>query len=125
MITRMASIASMLLALAVPMAHAELVEIVWSSDGTFTQQKRVAAGKFFEVCGKLAADVSVVWSFEASGPTDFNIHYHLGKEVLFPAKMPQVARGKDTLNVKDEQDYCWMWANKSAAPVTLRLQLQR
>jgi hypothetical protein len=118
-------IASILLAVAAPAAHAELVEIVWSGSGAFTQQKRIAAGKFVEVCGKLAAGVNVAWSFEASAPTDFNIHYHEGKDVVFPVKMTQVARSQDTLHVKVDQDYCWMWSNKTAEPAVLKASFQR
>ena len=125
MTKRMLIIASILLASAAPMAHAEIVEIVWSGGGAFTQNTRVAPGKFVEVCGKLPAGVNVEWSFEASGPTDFNIHYHVGKEVVFPAKMAQVARGQDSLRVKVEQDYCWMWSNKTAEPVVLKASFQR
>ena len=125
MTTRMAFITSIVLASAAPMAHAEIVEFVWSSGGTFTQQKQVVPGKFVEVCGKLSVGVKVEWSFETSGPTDFNIHYHVGKEVVFPAKMSQVARGQDTLRVKVEQDYCWMWSNKTAEPVLLKASFQR
>ena len=125
MITRMAFIAGIALVSAAPMVHAELVEIAWSSGGSFTQQTRVPAGKFFEVCGKLPAGVKVAWSFEASGPTDFNIHYHVGKEVVFPTKMPQVAKAQDALSVKVEQDYCWMWSNKTAEPVVLKASFQR
>jgi len=125
MMTRLAFIDGTLLASTAPMAHAELVEIAWSSGGTFTQHKRVAAGKFFEVCGKLPAGLKVQWSFEASGPTDFNIHYHVGKEVVFPTKMPQVAGGQNTLSVKVEQDYCWMWSNKTAVPAMLKATFQR
>ena len=125
MITRAAVIASILLVLAAPRAHAELVEIVWSHGGTFTQQKHVAAGKFVEVCGKLPAGLKVAWSFEASGPTDFNIHFHMGKEVMFPAKMSQVARGQDALQVTVEQDYCWMWTNKASGAVVLNASFHR
>lgn len=125
MATRMTITACILLASAVPIAHAEVVEIVWSGGGAFTQHKRIAAGKFVEVCGKLPAGANVAWSFEATGSIDFNIHYHQGKEVVFPAKMSQVARGQDTLRVQVEQDYCWMWSNKTAEPVVLKASLQR
>jgi len=125
MTPRITLIASMLLGLAATVARAELVEIVWSDGGAFTQSKRIDAGKFVEVCGKLPVGVSVDWSFEASAPTDFNIHYHEGKAVVFPAKMAQVARGKDTLRAKVEQDYCWMWSNKSAVPAVLKASFQR
>ena len=65
------------------------------------------------------------WDFEASTPVDFNVHYHEGKDVVFPAELSAVASAKGTLNTKIEQDYCWMWSNKSAAAATLTVNLRR
>ena len=45
-------------------AHAELVDIRWDSDGLFETAMKVAPGKFAEVCGQLAKDRSVAWSFK-------------------------------------------------------------
>jgi len=42
------------------------------------------------------------------------VHYHVGKEAVFPFKLSGVAKASDTLDTKIEQDYCWMWSNKSA-----------
>jgi hypothetical protein len=56
---------------------------------------------------------------------DFNIHYHVGKEAVFPAKQAQVSSGRDTLSVTVGQDYCWMWTNKGSAPVSLTIDLAR
>ena len=125
MITRGVVITSILLVSLAQTAHAELVEIVWSSGGTFMQQKQIGIGKFFEVCAKLPAGLKLAWSFEASGPTDFNIRCHVGKELVYPAKMAQAARAQDMLQVKAEQAYCWMWSNKSAEPVVLKANFQR
>ena len=106
-------------------ARAEVVDIQWSPDGRYTHEGTVPAGKFVEVCGKLRAGMKVHWEFEASAPVDFNVHYHVGKDVAFPTKLSAVATAKDLLETKVEQDYCWMWTNKSAAPATLSVKLQR
>ena len=106
-------------------AATHIVDIAWSPDGRFAHKAQIAAGKFVEVCGKLAVGDGVRWSFTAAAPVDFNIHYHVGKEVVFPAKQAQVGGGRDTLNVTVAQDYCWMWTNKGAAPVSLTLELAR
>ena len=117
-------IATLLLATA-PVAHAEVVDIRWSGDGRFMHRGTIAAGKFVEVCGKLPAGLKVRWNFEAGAPLDFNVHFHVGKDVVFPSKLGAVATARDTLDTKIEQDYCWMWSNKSAAPATLTVNLQR
>lgn len=104
---------------------AEVVDIGWASDGRFEQKLRVDPGKFAEVCGRLPAGQAVRWAFESSAALDFNVHYHAGKEVVFPSELVGVAVGKDVLTTKLEQDYCWMWTNKSATPTTVTVTMQR
>lgn len=106
-------------------AATHIVDIAWSPDGRFGHKAQIAAGKFVEVCGKLAVGEGVRWNFTAAAPVDFNIHYHVGKEAVFPAKQTQVAVGRDTLSVTVAQDYCWMWTNKGSAPVSLTVDLAR
>jgi hypothetical protein len=122
---RCALFMTILLVTAASGAHAQLVDIHWSGEGRFAHQGSVAAGKFVEVCGKLPAGLSVRWDFTAGTPMDFNVHYHQGKDVVFPAKLSAVASARDVLVTKIEQDYCWMWENPSAAAATLTVNLAR
>jgi FKBP-type peptidyl-prolyl cis-trans isomerase 2 len=114
-----------LLLAVLPAAQANLIELEWSPEGQFQHQASIAAGKFVEICGKLPAAATVHWSFTTTAPVDFNVHYHAGKNVVFPLKLSAVVNGKDILDVKLEQDYCWMWINKSAAATALSVRLQR
>ncbi len=107
------------------LAASHVVDIAWSADGRFAHKAQIAAGKFVEACGKLAAGDGVRWNFAASAPVDFNIHYHVGKEAVFPVKQAQVSSGRDLLNATVAQDYCWMWTNKGPAPVSLTVDLAR
>ncbi len=100
-----------------------LVDISWGAQGQFNMDKDIAPGKFVEACGQLLAGAKVAWRFAASAATDFNIHYHLGKEVFYPAQLKQTQRAQDELLVTLTQDYCWMWTNKGTAPVRLQLVL--
>ncbi len=109
---------------AVP-AASHIVEVAWATDGRFAHAATVEAGKFVELCGKLNAGDSIRWSFDASAPLDFNIHYHVGKAAEYPAKQAQARSGQDTLRVSVAEDYCWMWSNKSANKVKLDVRLQR
>ena len=104
---------------------ADVVDIAWDAGGLFERKLSVAPGKFAELCGKLPAGAKIGWNFEASAPLDFNVHYHVGKEVVFPSKLTGVITAKDTLATKIDQDYCWMWSNKSAASATIMVKLQR
>jgi hypothetical protein len=117
--------AFVLLACAATATRAEVIDIAWSSEGRFEQRKDIPAGKFIEVCGKLAANIDVQWSFEAGGPLDFNIHYHEGEKVLYPATLSKVSRGGQTLRATVEQDYCWMWTNRATATIELSFRLTR
>lgn len=115
---------ALVLALAAP-AGAEIVDLAWDAQGRMQLQRPVAPGKFLEVCGSLTAGQRVTWSFDAAAPLDFNVHYHVGKDVVYPAKLAQTARAADTLVAAIPQDYCWMWTNRGAAAVALKLTLQR
>lgn len=106
-------------------ARAEIVDIAWSGDGRFERRMTVAPGKFAEVCGRLSKADSVAWRFDASGPLNFNIHFHEGKEVRYPERRDALAGASGQLRVALDQDYCWMWTNKSGQPVNLQLLLAR
>ena len=114
-----------LAALAFDAAAADVLPLEWSADNSYAREVSVPAGKFVEACGKLPARAKVAWRFEAGGPLDFNVHFHEGKKVLYPARQNQVARLSGTLNAQVEQDYCWMWTNKGTAETTLRFHLAR
>jgi len=111
------------LPLAAPAAQ-HIADITWS-DSAYRHAVTLAPGRFFEACGRLDAGAAVRWQFEAAAALDFNIHYHQGKDVIYPAQLRAVAQAADTLAVKLAQDYCWMWTNRGSAPVRLDLRLQR
>jgi hypothetical protein len=104
--------------------QADVIDIEWNGSGRFDQSLSVAPGKFAEVCGKLAKGRVVEWSFKAESPLNFNIHFHAGKKVEFPAKVDGLSNAAGTLAVSAEQDYCWMWTNKADKPSALTLSLQ-
>lgn len=106
-------------------ANANLVDIRWNDAGRFDYQAQLAPAKFAEVCGKLAKGQQVSWSFKAERPTQFNIHYHEGKQVSYPAKVDGASAAEGQLTVAIDQDYCWMWTNKTDQPIGLTLSLHR
>jgi hypothetical protein len=106
-------------------ARAELVDVQFDAAGRFAHQATVAPAKFVELCGKLAKGAKVRWQFEASGPLNFNVHYHVGKEVVYPEQRNAARSASGELHAKIEQDYCWMWSNKSEAATTVNVTLQR
>ena len=118
------ALALALASLSEPVA-AQLVPVEWDAQGQFSKAVAVSPGKFVEVCEKLPKGARIGWSFDTAAPMDFNIHYHEGKKVKFPAKKAQVAKDAGTLVTRVEQDYCWMWANKTAAEASLRFSLSK
>ena len=79
-------------------ANAQLVEAKWA-DGAFAHQATIAPKKFLEVCSKLKTGDAVAWRFNAATPTDFNIHYHVGKDVVYPENRKDVAAAEGMLTI--------------------------
>ena len=113
------------LAAPVPSGAADLVRIEWDSAGVFERRLTLAPGRFAEVCGRLDPGARVDWRFDASQPSDFNIHYHEGRAVRYPAKEEGRTQSAGILEVTRAEDYCWMWSNRSVGPLEVRVRLQR
>lgn len=116
------AIPAFLLCMFIPSAHAELVELKWSA-GAFAHKATVAPKKFLEVCGRLTKSQQISWRFNGSAPTDFNIHYHVGDNVVYPEQRRAVGNADGVFTVPLDQDFCWMWTNKGAEAVTLEVKL--
>ncbi len=111
------------LACSVSTSRAELISFKLDTNLSFKTQSNIQPGKFTEVCGKLKKGNLIRWQFDSSAPLDFNIHYHEGKEVIFPYKMNAIKSAKEELLISLDQDYCWMWTNKSSEAVKLEMNL--
>lgn len=73
------------------------------------------SGKAFdERCLHLEAGQSIRYRFKASAPVDFNIHYHRGKEVVFPVKRAGVREASGTFKAKGAEGYCLMWEHRGS-----------
>ena len=119
------SIALTAIATASSLAQAELLDIAWNASGHYEKTSTVQPGKFLELCGGLTKGQAIDWSFDADRPLDFNVHFHQGNEVVFPAKQDAVKQASGTLSVAAKQDYCWMWSNKKVTPASLTVRLKR
>ncbi len=106
-------------------SSAEMVAVQWDAEGIFAREVLVAPSRFVEVCEKLPQGMRIAWRFESQAALDFNIHYHEGKAVRFPAKRDRVRVADGVLDAAIAQDYCWMWTNRGDAPARLNLTLKR
>ena len=103
---------------------AEVISFKLEANPSFKTQVNIQPGKFSEVCGKLKKGNLIRWQFDSSAPLEFNIHYHEGKNVIFPYKMSAIKSGEEELLISLDQDYCWMWTNKSKEEVKLEMSLR-
>jgi len=103
---------------------AEVISFKLEANPSFKTQANIQPGKFSEVCGKLKKGNLIRWQFDSSAPLEFNIHYHEGNNVVFPYKMSAIKSGEEELLISLDQDYCWMWTNKSKEEVKLEMSLR-
>jgi hypothetical protein len=89
-----------------PARAADIVTIQWAADGRFSQDLALPAAKFVELCGKIPPGAKVQWRFESGRPLSFNIHYHDGPKVHYPARQDGVAQASGVLEVQAPQDHC-------------------
>lgn len=106
-----------------PVADAQVASIVWDAAQNFERTFTVPPGQYEEVCGSLAPPQRVKWSYESTDSLDFNIHFHEGKQVTYPARRDEARTAGGSLIISSPQEYCWMWTNKQKTAVQVRLQL--
>jgi hypothetical protein len=80
---------------------------------------------FAEECFKLPGGETIGYAFESSATMDFNIHFHRGKDVVYPVKVDAVRRADDRFTAPSAEEFCLMWTNGTAAMVTVKGALSR
>ena len=95
-----------------------------SAPARVEERATVAPGKIAEWCAKLAAGQLVRYRFDADAPLDFNIHAHEGDQVIYGARREAVERlDFSDFKPRTAADWCWMWTNRTEAPVEVRYLL--
>ena len=77
-----------------------------------------------EECLKLLQENEVVYSFEASDPLTFDIHYHDGTQIVDAFAKKTISDLKATLRPEIVQEYCMSWSNHQPKEVQLKYQFQ-
>jgi len=106
-------------------ANANVVDIAWNEQGRYNNVAVIESAGFLEVCGPLKQGLVIDWTFQSTTSLDFNIHYHEGDEVVYPAKQKDTAELAAQLEVPLDQTYCWMWSNPTDGPATINLELKQ
>ena len=86
--------------------------------GAHSKNVRLPAKEFHEECLNLTAGQRLAYVFTAQQTVQFNIHYHAGDKVLYPARR-NVRHLHGEYTSRQTQGYCMMWANPHAIGVNL------
>lgn len=95
-----------------------------AASNSTAHEKTLAPGEVHEECMTLKATQSLIYSYRANFPLSFNIHYHEGKDVIFPVKKDNSKLHKDVFKATVKQDYCLMWTNTAKEPITISYEFQ-
>lgn len=95
---------------------------IYSSQSLASDEKslNLRPGKVEESCHKLDTGSKLIYSFQVSSETYFNLHYHMGKEIKYPIAEQLALKNSGTVYIDTTQTYCLMWTNPQQHTVTLR-----
>lgn len=97
--------------------------------GSAGAQERITLGPYesFERCFELNAGESVRYSYEASAPVRFDLHFHSGDKTQYPVFRDGSLSGSGVFNARQKNEYCAYWAlrGEGSAEVTFELRTQR
>ena len=79
-----------------------------------------------EECVKLEPGDRLDYTFTASAPLHFNIHYHEGNAVIMPVTRDKVASESGRFEAIVAQEYCLMWeAGAAGTPLDYSVRFVR
>ena len=81
----------------------------WQPFGTVLEPK-----KDFEVCTRMEKGETRRYNWQSDNAVDFNIHFHRGKDVVYPVKRTAMRGDGGSFTAKEADEYCWMWTAKNA-----------
>lgn len=102
----------------------QLVHVALPAKQTVERRLVAPSGDFVELCASVRAGRVITWRFEATAPLAFHTHFHVDGDVRAPESMSAVTAAQGRLALKAPNDYCWLWANRSAEAVTIRMLLR-
>lgn len=86
--------------------------------------ERVSLGEseWVERCFDLGAGDTLHYSFRASDPVNFDLHFHSGDTTRYPVKKDGASDGRGAYAVREPQKYCLSWANPGRSTVDVTLE---
>jgi hypothetical protein len=80
----------------------------------------LGAGKADEACMKLRVGDTLQWRFDAEAPVAFNVHHHVGKDVMMPVELKEARRHEGRLVADVANDWCLMWTAAEGTPARVK-----
>ena len=74
-----------------------------------TIKLHLAAGKADEACAKLDAGDTLTWRFKADARVAFNVHHHVGNDILTPVDVKGTRTHAGSVVADRDNDWCLMW----------------
>jgi hypothetical protein len=93
----------------------------------------IAAKQHLEACAPAGKGKSYRWRFTADQALDFNVHFHATvkssegarKEVVeYPVKLDAIRHHEGNVTTQNAYVHCWMWTNRSNAPIQLAFTIE-
>ena len=78
----------------------------------------IEPSRIHESCMELSPGQIFEYSFGASRPLNFNVHYHEDHNVFYVISKDAVAEDQGEFQPEKELYYCLMWMNPNSQPVT-------
>jgi hypothetical protein len=113
----------LLASLAAPAEAIPAIEVDFGKQPRFETRQRLQPGEQLEVCAKLKRGSELNASFRAGAPLDFNVHHHLGADVVYAVQKAGLRSYQHRLHAGLDQHYCWMWGNPGAEAAELSIKL--
>lgn len=101
----------------------QLVQVALPMHQPVVRQLIAPPGEFIELCTTLKAGRVITWQFNADAPVAFHTHFHVDGDVRAPENMSAITAAQGRLTPKGDNDYCWLWSNRSTMPVAIRARL--
>jgi hypothetical protein len=88
---------------------------------------RIKPSRSYEECVQTLPGQAIEYSFQASKPVDFNIHYHRGETIIFPVSEKETMASQGALDCHQAMEepsekseyFCLMWENPHDVSVGL------
>lgn len=84
-------------------------------------ERSIAAGKATEICMPLRAGAKLHWRFSADTALNFNLHQHIGAQVLMPVDRRGVRTDDGHHAIDHDNDWCLMWTASKGRAAKLRV----